>query len=43
MVLDSLGIDRFTKGLGVISVLKGPAAIIGPPLAGIYYILDAWK
>ena len=43
MVLDSIGINRLTRGLGVICVLKGPAAIIGPPLAGIYYILKAWK
>lgn len=34
MVLDSVGLDNLTNGLGVLTVLKAPAAVFGPPFAG---------
>ena len=37
MVLDSVGLDNFTKGLSILTVIKGPAAIVGPPFAGNNY------
>ncbi|CAG2207530.1 unnamed protein product [Mytilus edulis] len=37
MVLDSVGLDNLTKGLGVLTVLKAPAAVFGPPFAGVLY------
>ncbi|XP_076098903.1 monocarboxylate transporter 12-like isoform X2 [Mytilus galloprovincialis] len=37
MVLDSVGLDNLTNGLGVLTVLKAPAAVFGPPFAGVLY------
>ncbi|XP_022333147.2 monocarboxylate transporter 12-like isoform X1 [Crassostrea virginica] len=34
MIMDYLGLEQLTAGFGFVTMLKGPAAIIGPPFAG---------
>ncbi|KAJ8308151.1 hypothetical protein KUTeg_013025 [Tegillarca granosa] len=37
MTMDYLGLKRLTAAFGLITFMKGPAAIFGPPLAGYIY------
>lgn len=34
MIMDYLGLDQLTAGFGFVTMLKAPAAFIGPPFAG---------
>ena len=36
MIMDYLGLEQLTAGFGFVTMLKGPAAIIGPPFAGLH-------
>ena len=42
MIMDYLGLEQLTAGFGFVTMLKGPAAIIGPPFAGLGK-LQLWK
>lgn len=35
MIMDYLGLDQLTAGFGFVTMLKAPAAFIGPPFAGL--------
>lgn len=39
MIMDYLGLDQLTAGFGFVTMLKAPAAFIGPPFAGSIYNL----
>lgn len=34
MILDYLGLEHLTAAYGFVTMLKSPAAVIGPPFAG---------
>ena len=38
MIMDYLGLEQLTAGFGFVTMLKGPAAIIGPPFAGLHLV-----
>ncbi|XP_045162088.2 monocarboxylate transporter 13-like isoform X2 [Mercenaria mercenaria] len=37
VIVECLGIDKLTSSLGLLQMAKGPAALFGPPLAGLVY------
>lgn len=40
---DLLGVERLTNSFGLLVVSRGLAALLGTPLAGLFFLLIFWK